>query len=67
MRLLILYCFSNNGIKPKLFDSYRKMILQVAAWPLRSLTTTKQAYGYEYVFTLENLEKLGLVRKQESR
>ena len=41
----------HNGFGKK-YDEFRREILQT--------------YGYEYVFTLDNLEKLGLLRKSNS-
>jgi hypothetical protein len=53
LRLLCLHSLTCNGLKPKAFDHFRREILQT--------------YGFEYVFTLNNLEKLGLLKRQESR
>ena len=69
LRLLCLYSLTNNGLKAKQFDFFRREILQT--------------YGFEYMFTyvsslvvvilftfvvrLNNLEKLGLLKRAESR
>lgn len=53
LRLLCLLSLINNGIKAKTFDYYRKEILQ--------------AYGLEAVLTLNNLERVGLLKRQEGR
>eukprot|EP00696_Hemimastix_kukwesjijk_P015912 gnl/Hemi2/418_TR141_c0_g1_i1.p1 gnl/Hemi2/418_TR141_c0_g1~~gnl/Hemi2/418_TR141_c0_g1_i1.p1 ORF type:complete len:361 (+),score=106.36 gnl/Hemi2/418_TR141_c0_g1_i1:931-2013(+) len=53
LRLLCLYSLTNNGMSQKKLDFFRHEILQT--------------YGYEYIFTLVNLEKLGLLRLQEGR
>jgi len=53
LRLLCLFSLTCNGLKAKQFDFFRREILQT--------------YGYEYLFTLHNLEKLGLLKKSESR
>jgi len=53
LRLLCLFSLTCNGLKPKVFDHFRREILQT--------------YGFEYVFTLNNLEKLGMLKRQEAR
>lgn len=42
----------NSGLKPKILDSYRRLILQ--------------SYGYKHLLSLVNLEKLGLLAPQVS-
>mmetsp|Transcript_353 Transcript_353/g.424 ORF Transcript_353/g.424 Transcript_353/m.424 type:complete len:497 (-) Transcript_353:429-1919(-) len=53
LRLMILYSQTHNGLPQKLFDFYRKEIVQT--------------YGFEYTFTLNNLLKLGLIKPQQGR
>jgi len=53
LRLLILLCLTNGGLKPKQLEFFKREILQT--------------YGFEYFFTLNNLEKLDLLRKQEGK
>jgi hypothetical protein len=53
LRLLCLYSLTNNGIKPKQFEFYKREILQ--------------SYGFEHLVSLDNLEKLGLLKKQEGK
>jgi len=54
IRVLCLLCLQSlvgNGIKPTRYDMLRRDIVH--------------AYGYEVVFTLDNLERLGLFKKKE--
>ncbi|EDV24105.1 uncharacterized protein TRIADDRAFT_57259 [Trichoplax adhaerens] len=53
LRLICLQSLVSNGLKPKLFEFYCKEILQ--------------AYGYEYLPTLINLEKVGLLTTQQPK
>jgi len=53
LRALCLQSLTHNGIKAKQLEYYKREILQT--------------YGYQYLFTLQNLEKLGLLKKQESK
>jgi len=53
LRLLCLQSLTNNGLKPKQYEFFKREILQT--------------YGYQYLFTLNNLEKLGLFKRQEGR
>mmetsp|Transcript_15301 Transcript_15301/g.18619 ORF Transcript_15301/g.18619 Transcript_15301/m.18619 type:complete len:768 (-) Transcript_15301:112-2415(-) len=52
LRLLCLQSITSGGLKVNKFDSLRREIVQT--------------YGYEFVFVLQNLEKVGLIRKKES-
>ncbi|KAJ3089684.1 hypothetical protein HK102_005762 [Quaeritorhiza haematococci] len=52
LRLLCLYSLVNGGIKPKSYDFFRREIVQT--------------YGFEHILTLQNLARVGLLRKQES-
>lgn len=53
LRLLCMFSLSQGGLKTKQFDFFRREILQ--------------SYGYEVMLTLGNLEKVGLLKHQESR
>ncbi|KDP32583.1 hypothetical protein JCGZ_13133 [Jatropha curcas] len=53
LRLLILLSVTNSGLPKKHFDYLRKEILH--------------SYGFEHMVTLNNLEKAGLVKKQDSK
>ncbi|XAR54464.1 hypothetical protein NMG60_11029606 [Bertholletia excelsa] len=53
LRLLILFSVTNAGLPKKNFDYLRREILH--------------SYGFEHMATLNNLEKAGLLRKQESK
>ncbi|PKA62742.1 Vacuolar protein sorting-associated protein 33 like [Apostasia shenzhenica] len=52
-RLLVLLSVSNSGLPKKSFDYLRREILH--------------SYGFEHMPTLYNLEKAGLVKRQESK
>lgn len=49
LRLICLFSLTNNGLSEKQFNFLKKEILQT--------------YGYKYLFTLENLTKLGLFKQ----
>jgi len=53
LRLLCMLSLCNGGLPAKQFDFFRAEILST--------------YGYEYLFTMNNMEKLGLIRKQEGK
>ncbi|KAL0449411.1 UNVERIFIED_CONTAM: Vacuolar protein-sorting-associated protein 33 [Sesamum latifolium] len=53
LRLLILFSVTNSGLPKKNFDYLRRELLH--------------SYGFEHIVTLNNLEKAGLFRKQDSR
>eukprot|EP01087_Luapelamoeba_hula_P012995 TRINITY_DN3682_c0_g1_i2.p1 TRINITY_DN3682_c0_g1~~TRINITY_DN3682_c0_g1_i2.p1 ORF type:complete len:607 (+),score=106.36 TRINITY_DN3682_c0_g1_i2:27-1823(+) len=53
LRLMTLYSLTTGGIPPKIFESMRAEFLSV--------------YGYEHLFTLTNMEKLGLIKRQEGK
>ncbi|KQK23731.1 vacuolar protein-sorting-associated protein 33 homolog [Brachypodium distachyon] len=53
LRLLVLFSLTNAGLQKKSFDYLRREILH--------------SYGFEYMPLLHNLEKAGLVKKQEAR
>jgi len=52
LRLLCLQSLTAGGLKASKFDILRREIVQT--------------YGYEFLFVLQNLEKVGLLRKRES-
>lgn len=52
LRLICIQSFTNSGLKPKLLDYYKREIVQT--------------YGYQYLPTLLNLEKVGLLKTQQS-
>ncbi|KAG7634450.1 Sec1-like protein [Arabidopsis suecica] len=51
LRLLVLFSVTNSGLPKKQFDYIRMELLH--------------SYGFEHVVTLNNLEKAGLLKKQE--
>ncbi|KAK1570495.1 hypothetical protein Q3G72_002735 [Acer saccharum] len=53
LRLLILFSVTNSGLPKKHFDYLRRELLH--------------SYGFEHVAALSNLEKAGLLRKQEAK
>ncbi|KAI5399759.1 Vacuolar protein-sorting-associated protein 33, variant 2 [Lathyrus oleraceus] len=53
LRLLVLFSITNSGLPKKHFDYFRRELLH--------------SYGFEHLATLNNLEKAGLFKKQESR
>ncbi|XP_044508598.1 vacuolar protein-sorting-associated protein 33 homolog [Mangifera indica] len=53
LRLLILFSITNSGLPKKQFDYLRRELLH--------------SYGFEHMATLNNLEKAGLLKKQESK
>ncbi|PON36545.1 Vacuolar protein sorting-associated protein [Parasponia andersonii] len=53
LRLLILFSVTNSGLPKKHFDYLRRELLH--------------SYGFEHTVTLNNLEKAGLFRKQETK
>ncbi|XP_058082258.1 vacuolar protein-sorting-associated protein 33 homolog isoform X2 [Magnolia sinica] len=53
LRLLVLLSITNSGLPKKNFDYVRREILH--------------SYGFEHMPTLFNLEKAGLLKKQESK
>lgn len=53
LRLLILFSVTNSGLPKRNFDYLRRELLH--------------SYGFEHMATLNNLEKAGLFKKQESK
>jgi len=53
LRLLCLLSQTQNGIKSKVYDFFRKEIVQT--------------YGFQHIITISNLEKVGLIKRQETR
>lgn len=52
LRLVCLHSVANNGLKPKLLEQYKRDIVQ--------------AYGYQYLLSMNNLEAAGLLKVQEA-
>jgi len=53
LRLLSLQSIVDNGLKAKTWDFFRREILQ--------------SYGFENLLLLNNMEKVGLIKKQETK
>ncbi|OVA06964.1 Sec1-like protein [Macleaya cordata] len=53
LRLLVLFSITNSGLPKKNFDYLRRELLH--------------SYGFEHMGTLNNLEKAGLLKKQETK
>ncbi|XP_024521213.1 vacuolar protein-sorting-associated protein 33 homolog [Selaginella moellendorffii] len=53
LRLLVILSVTNNGLQKKHFDYFRRELLQ--------------SYGWENLFFINDLERAGLLRKQESK
>eukprot|EP01095_Lingulamoeba_sp_RSL-Kostka_P003505 TRINITY_DN1447_c1_g1_i1.p1 TRINITY_DN1447_c1_g1~~TRINITY_DN1447_c1_g1_i1.p1 ORF type:complete len:624 (+),score=182.50 TRINITY_DN1447_c1_g1_i1:123-1994(+) len=53
LRLLVLQSLTHNGIRQKYLDPIKTSILQ--------------NYGYEYIYTLNNLESLGMLKNQTTK
>ncbi|KAJ9684668.1 hypothetical protein PVL29_016906 [Vitis rotundifolia] len=53
LRLLILFSITNSGLPKRNFDYLRRELLH--------------SYGFEHMATLNNLEKAGLLKKQETK
>jgi hypothetical protein len=53
LRFLILFSITNSGLPKRNFDYLRRELLH--------------SYGFEHIRTLNNLEKSGLLKKQESK
>eukprot|EP00088_Acartia_fossae_P005844 TRINITY_DN12644_c0_g1_i2.p1 TRINITY_DN12644_c0_g1~~TRINITY_DN12644_c0_g1_i2.p1 ORF type:complete len:625 (+),score=133.75 TRINITY_DN12644_c0_g1_i2:46-1875(+) len=47
LRIISMQSLVSSGLKPKVLDMYKKLVLQ--------------AYGYEHLLTLQNLEKAGFI------
>lgn len=52
LRLVCMQALTNNGLKPKVLEYYKREILQT--------------YGFQHALTLCNLEQAGLIRVQVS-
>lgn len=52
LRLLCLHSLTNGGIKTSKLDALKREVVQT--------------YGYEFVFLLQNLESIGLLRKKDT-
>ncbi|KAJ6311493.1 hypothetical protein OIU77_013287 [Salix suchowensis] len=53
LRLLIIFSITNSGLPKKNFDHLRRELLH--------------SYGFEHIAMLNNLEKAGLLKKQENK
>ncbi|KAJ7536601.1 hypothetical protein O6H91_12G074500 [Diphasiastrum complanatum] len=53
LRLLVLLSLTYNGLPKKHFDYFRRELLH--------------SYGFEHVFVISNLEKAGLLKKQDTK
>eukprot|EP00727_Mastigamoeba_balamuthi_P009151 m51a1_g4859 putative vacuolar protein sorting-associated protein 33a (626) ;mRNA; r:312763-315702 len=53
LRLLALQSLTGGGLKPKAYEQTKRDIVH--------------AYGYDALFTLRNLERLGLLRRQDGK
>ncbi|XP_060558501.1 vacuolar protein sorting-associated protein 33A-like isoform X2 [Ruditapes philippinarum] len=53
LRLLCIQSFCNNGLKPKVFEYYKREIVQT--------------YGLQHLVTLTNLERVGMLRLHTNR
>ncbi|MCO5589391.1 hypothetical protein L7F22_043358 [Adiantum nelumboides] len=52
LRLLIMLSLTSGGLKQKDFENFRELL---------------HSYGFEYIILLSNLEKAGLLKKQEGK
>ncbi|CAD5124889.1 DgyrCDS13141 [Dimorphilus gyrociliatus] len=52
LRLICIQSYCSNGLKPKVFEQYKRDILL--------------AYGFENIITLQNLERAGLIKVHTS-
>ncbi|XP_043702647.1 vacuolar protein-sorting-associated protein 33 homolog isoform X4 [Telopea speciosissima] len=53
LRLLVLFSITNSGLPKKNYDYFRRELLH--------------SYGFEHMATLNNLEKAGLFKKQDTK
>ncbi|KAK7087752.1 vacuolar protein sorting-associated protein 33A-like isoform X2 [Littorina saxatilis] len=53
LRLICIQSICNDGLKPKVMDFYKREIIQT--------------YGFEHIVTLNNLEKVGMLRPHGAR
>ncbi|CAH2050881.1 unnamed protein product [Thlaspi arvense] len=67
LRLLILFSVTNAGLPKKNFDYLRQVLLSLDEFLTLSWREILHSYGFEHMATLNNLEKAGLLRKQESK
>lgn len=68
LRLVCLHSVANNGLKPKLLEQYKRDIVQVCMCCICAVTGAVnciQAYGYQYLHSMNHLEAAGLLRVQE--
>ena len=53
LRLICLQSITNGGLKPKVFEFYKKELLQT--------------YGFEHMLTLDLLDQIGMFKQQDGR
>jgi len=53
LRLLCLYSLTTGGLKEKQYQLFSREIIQT--------------YGYQYMFTMDNLAHLGMLKKQDNK
>ena len=66
LRLICLQSVVSSGLKPRLFDQYRRLILQVSNCSKMSKKSPhifffSQSYGYNHLLTLDRLNAAGLL------
>ena len=66
LRLICLQSVVSSGLKPRLFDQYRRLILQVAncfkmSKKSHHIFFFSQSYGYNHLLTLDRLNAAGLL------
>ncbi len=68
LRILALYSLTNNGIKQKQLEFLKREIAEVDIIQFNvQLLIWLQTYGFQHLLTLNNLEKLGIIKKQEGK
>ncbi|XWS75187.1 hypothetical protein CRYUN_Cryun01aG0063700 [Craigia yunnanensis] len=69
LRLLILFSVTNSGLPKKHFDYLRQVVYSIGTFNLLFLFLREllHSYGFEHMTTLNNLEKAGLFKTQESK
>ncbi|KAK7859301.1 vacuolar protein-sorting-associated protein 33 like protein [Quercus suber] len=67
LRLLILFSITSSGLPKKQFDYLRQDFMHIIITVNSLGRELLHSYGFEHMATLNNLEKAGLLRKQESK
>uniref|UniRef100_A0A7N2MDT4 Uncharacterized protein n=1 Tax=Quercus lobata TaxID=97700 RepID=A0A7N2MDT4_QUELO len=67
LRLLILFSITSSGLSKKQFDYLRQDFMHIIITVNSLGRELLHSYGFEHMATLNNLEKAGLLRKQESK